>query len=311
MPNQIPLSEGVLAAGGHLVPEAVRETLLSKVNRQAAIIQLSGSERITTNRGYWPVYLGRPTAAFVGEGAAKPVTGAEFGRLDVTIKKIATNIIYTEEMIEDSRENPEVLVNPDVEAAFSDLIDKHAVGWHAGGADATATFSTSFDNALANTAQAVELGTSADAIALALSEAMERIESNGYEPNGVAAAFDVKRPLRDARDADGRPLYRNDFSGDVPTLEGLRLATSTNLDGYPAGLVGGAGSPAKVAMIVGDFRNAKPVIRTDIRVRRFTEATIGGYNLAENNEIALQWEMRLGFQVFDRDRAFAKIVNAA
>jgi hypothetical protein len=34
-------------------------------------------------------------------------------------------------------------------------------------------------------------------------------------------------------------------------------------------------------------------------------------NLAETNQIAVQWEMRMGFQIFDLNRAFVRIVNAA
>jgi HK97 family phage major capsid protein len=206
-----------------------------------------------------------------------------------------------------------VLVNDDVQKAFADLIDKHMIGTHPGGADTTATFTTSFDNALANCSQSVELGTSADGYALAISAAMEKVESAGYNPSGMVASFDSKRPLRDARDGFGRSLYRNDFQGDVEQLEGMNLSWSTNLSGAAApGLVGGAGSPAKVVAIVGDFNaGSKPVIRNDMQTDTFREATVGSHNLAEQNKVAVRWEMRMGYQIFDRDRAFCKIINAA
>lgn len=314
MANQTPLTSAyaVSAGGNTIVPEVLREALLSKVNRIAAALKLSPITRINSNRASWPVYLGRPTAAFVGEGAAKPVTGAEFTALTVNIKKLATFVVYTEELLEDARFDPQVLVNDDVQKAFADLIDQNMIGTHPGGTSTQATFDTNFDAALASTTNSVELGTGADAYALAISAAMEVIESNGYTPNGMLASFDSKRQLRDARDGFGRSLYRADFSGDVESLEGMNLAWSTNLDGFPAGLMGGAGSPGKVVGIVGDFSScSKPVIRNDMRTDTFREATVGAHNLAEQNKLAVRWEMRMGYQVFEPNRGFCKIINAA
>lgn len=312
MPNQMPLSTAVNAAGGYLVEPALGDALIEKVQRSNAALQMAGDvQRITTNRFEWPVYLGRPTAAFVGEAAPKPATGAEFGQLILNIKKIATTVLYTTEVLEDARIDPQVLVNPDVEAAFGDLIDRHIIGTHAGGADVTPTFTTSFNAALANTTQTVELGTGSDAFALALSQAMGVLEGNGYEPNGVLSALDARGHLRDARDTQGRPLYTDNFQDANPTLYGLQARFTSNMDGFPAGLVGGAGSPAKTVAIVGDFTNLKVRIRRDLYTQTFREATINGVNLAETNQVAVQWEMRLGAQVFDLNRSFVRITNAA
>jgi HK97 family phage major capsid protein len=108
MANQIPLTSAyaVTAGGTTIVPEVLRNALLVAVNRQAAALRISPVERISSNRASWPVYLGRPTAAFVGEGAAKPITGAEFSQLNVNIKKLATFVVYTQELLEDARFDP-------------------------------------------------------------------------------------------------------------------------------------------------------------------------------------------------------------
>lgn len=319
MANQNPLNETTLAAGGYLVPQVLQDALISKVNRMAAALSLSSVQRINSNRASWPVYLGRPTAAFVSEGNPKPQTGAEFTELLVNIKKMATIVVYTEELLEDARLNPEVLINDDVERAFADLIDANILGTHPGGASNQATFSTNFDAALLNTTQFVEYagaaaGTSAnDEFALALSGAMEQVEANGYEPNGIIVAFDGKRALRDARDTTKRPIYSEGFVKDVDNLMGMNLAFSTNLDGFPIGRMStDPAAPAKVLAIVGDFRNnSKAVMRTDLSVKRSSEATLSSptVNLFETNKVAVRWEMRMGFQAFDVNRAFCKITN--
>src|SRR5215207_9391595 len=155
MANQIPLSTATSGAGGYLLTPEVQDALLSTVARESAVFQLCRTIRINTKQATWPVYLGRPTAAFVSEAAAKPTTGAEFGTLTATVKKIATNVLYTMEILEDAQQDPRVLVNPDVEAAIADLADYHALGTHVGPANTTATYTSSFDAALLNTTQTV------------------------------------------------------------------------------------------------------------------------------------------------------------
>lgn len=272
------------------------------------------------NQWTWPVYLGRATAGFVGEGANKPVTGGEFTTITLNIRKMATNVVYTEEMLEDARENPEAIVNEDVESAFADLTDRHIIGTHPGGGNTQAFLDTSFDGvntganqlALGNTTQTVELGTAQDAFAVALSSAIATVEGNGGIANGVLAALDVKGALRDARDTQGRPLYTDGFTaGDPGSLYGLTPAFTTSLDGFPPGVQGGAGSKAKIAAIVGDFRFVKAVVRKQLVVRRTTEGAITGHNAFEQNKLIVQWDFRMGMTIYDRDRMFVAVINAA
>jgi HK97 family phage major capsid protein len=322
MANRVPLSTLTTpdsGAGAYLVQPEYAEVLLSRVAREAAVLQLADSMRVDTNQVVWPVYLGRPVAGFVAEAGVKPPTGAEFGQLTANIKKIATYVRFTEEILEDARRDPRLLINPDVEAAIADLIDYHALGTHAGAG--VGTFGTSFDAALQNTTSgglAVELGTGADALATAISAAIAKLEANGYTRNlSILGGYAVKQHLRDARQTTGAPLYTDDFSADVPGLYGLRWAFSTNVNRtdtgvyapFTAGTVGTAGSPSRTVAIVGDFSRAKAVIRKDINTRVLTEATLGGVSLAETNQIAIMYEMRMGFQVYDLNNAFVRIVN--
>lgn len=320
MANQIPISS-INAAGGFLIQPEVQEALIANIAREGAIFQLADTIRVNTSAVTWPVYLGRPTAAFVAEAATKPTTGAEFGQLTASIKKIATHVRYTDEILQDAQQDPRVLINPDVEAAIADLADYHAIGTHAGGAGVGATYTSSFDAAVQNTTTTVELGTGQDAFAVALSAAVATLEGKGYTRNlSVLAGYRLKQHLRDARSTTGTPLYTESFnSGELPRIYGLPTAFSTNLnrtdagvyDWSTAGLIGGAGSPGKTVAIVGDFSRAKAVIRNDLTTQVFKEATIGGVNLAETNQTAVQYEVRMGFQVYDLNNAFVRIVNAA
>jgi HK97 family phage major capsid protein len=306
MANAIPLLEGTDASGGYLVSEQYGSTLQNTIRRESPVMALSRVERVVGRRQKYAIYAGRPTAAFVAEGAAKAATGAEFTELVVNIKKIASVVMYTEELLEDAREDPTVLVGADVEAAFQDLIDAHALGYSAG-----AAITGSFDSELTNTTQTDELGTTNDAFVLAVSKAMERVEGNGGRVSGIVAASDVRAHLRDARgtgDNIERPVYSAGFEREPDTLYGVPIRYTSNLDGFPA-------AAGKIAAVVGDFSHAVFALRRDITVRMSDQATIdvGGtlHNLFQQNKTAVLWEMRVGFAAHDLNRMFSNITNAS
>lgn len=306
MANSVPLLEGTDASGGYLVPtNNVGGIFFQRgLDRQAAVAQLATRRQVNGKREQYTEYVGRPTAAFVAEGAAKPVTGAEYAAITADVKKVATIVMYTEELIEDAQSDPTVLINQDVRAAFADLIDAHALGM-ANGTNLT----TQFNSALRATTQTIELGTGADALPLAFSAAIETIQNNGYQANGAILGSGASRMLRDARDANGLPLYGG-FQAQSPTdLYGLQLARSTNL----ASLSGTPGA-GRIVGIVGDFTHALLLVRNDIRVKFTDQATIDVsgtlHHTWAQNKVASLWEARVGFVVHQLNTAFVAITNA-
>ena len=241
----------------------------------------------------------------MAEGAAKPATGAEFTEVSVDIKKIATIVLYTEEILEDAVEDPRVLVNADVEAAFADLVDAHSLGYAAG-----AAIVGQFNSELTGTSQTTELGATADAMALAVSACLELIEANGGKPTAIVAASDVRAHLRDARksgDLSTEGVYTNGFNREPDTLY-LPISYTSNLDAFPA-------AAGKIAAVVGDYTHAVFAIRRDMSVRTSTEATVNvsgtDHHLWQQNKLAVQWEMRIGFFAHDLNRMFATVTNAS
>jgi HK97 family phage major capsid protein len=311
MANAIPLLEGTNASGGYLVPDEIGQTLTNTIKREGAIADLARVDRLVGKRTNYPVYAGRPTAAFVAEGAPKPATGAEYSQTVLNVKKIATTVMYTEELLEDAREDPRVLVNADVESAFADLIDAHGLGWQAGSA-----ITTSFDSAVGATTQTTEYDqTKADGLALAVSAAMNTIESNGGTPSGLVLASDARATFRNARQSGSglgaaQPVFTNGFEREPDTLYGLRVRYSSNLP-----TVAGTAAASRVIGVVGDFSHAILGIRKDITVRTTNTATIDVsgtlHHLFQQNKVAALWEMRVGFVAHDLNRMFVAILNAA
>jgi HK97 family phage major capsid protein len=308
MANAIPLLAGTDASGGYLVEDALGPVLVNGINRESAVMALSRTQRISTSKERFPVYAGRPTAAFVAEGAAKTATGAEFAELSVDVKKLASIVLYTDEVLEDARIDPTVLINADVSAAFADTIDSHAIGRNAAG-----VITSQFNSELSETSQTAELGTGDDALAVAVSSAMSTIESNGYRPSGLVLATDGKAHLRAARgpgDNAASPLYTDGFNREPDALYGLPIRYTTNLQTFA-----GAAAAGRVVGIVGDFSHAIAVVRNDIRMSASNQATVDVsgtlHHTWQQNKTAVRWEMRVGFVAHDLDKAFVAIINAA
>jgi len=306
MANQIPLRESPLAAGGYLLPVEQGEILTNGILLSAGAIALAGDKRATSaTKTQFTIWLGTPTAGFVGEGAAKPVTGAEFGQTSMDVKKVASIVLFTDEMIEDVQSGDlNVLVDSGVRNAINDIIDAHAIG-----IDSGVAITSAFNSTLAATTQTVELDQSKpDGLQLAVSAAMGKLEANGY-PSDLGALFGSgwAQAIRDARSTID-PSVQVYGAGRDP-LYGLPSEMSTNLSTAQT-----APGATNVAGFVVHRPNLHVRIRKDVTVAVSTEATVNDgtadRKLFQEDLTAVRYETRLAFMVHDLNRAVVKIVNA-
>jgi hypothetical protein len=301
MANNTPLSGLSDAAGGIVLPEAQGALLTNGLLRETGAIALAGDSRTTSSRREaFAIWNGNPTAEVVGEGGTKPVTGGEFAGGTLNIKKIASIVTFTDEMLEDVQSGDlNVLVDSGVREAIADVADANLVGLDSGTA-----ITGAFDSELVGTTQVVELGTGPDALQTAVSAAMGSLEANGYNQNlGILHSGDVARYIRDARvytvgagTATAEGLYQNP----ADPFYGLARFTSTNLNTLSE--TAGAG---KTVAVVAYRPNIHVRIRHDVRVKPSQEASVGGTSLYQNDLTALRaW-------VHDLNRAVVKINNAS
>jgi HK97 family phage major capsid protein len=307
MANNTPLSGLSDAAGGIVLPEAQGALLTNGLLRETGAIALAGDSRTTSSRREaFAIWNGNPTAEVVGEGGTKPVTGGEFAGGTLNIKKIASIVTFTDEMLEDVQSGDlNVLVDSGVREAIADVADANLVGLDSGTA-----ITGAFDSELVGTTQVVELGTGPDALQVAVSAAMGSLEANGYNQNlGILHSGDVARYIRDARvytvgagTATAEGLYQNP----ADPFYGLERFVSTNLNTLSE--TAGAG---KTVAVVAYRPNIHVRIRHDVRVKPSQEASVGGTSLYQNDLTALRYVTRLGAWVHDLNRAVVKINNAS
>ena len=308
MANQIPLSGLSDAAGGLVIPHEQADLLANGILQEAGALQVAGDVRATSSRrSDFPIWMGQPTASIVGEGGTKPATGAEFAGGTLNAVKIASIILFTDEMLEDvANGDLNVLVDSGVRSAIADVVDANAIGLDSGSA-----ITGGFDTEFVGTTSTVELGTDEDALAQAVSAAMGTLEQNGYKDLAVLHSSDVNRHIRDARilgggtaTSTGQGLY----TPNTDPFYGLPRASSTNLNT----LTEAAGADKVVACVV-SRPNVHVRVRKDIQVTASTEASVydgtSTVSLFQNNLTALRYEMRVGVYVHDLDRAVVKITN--
>jgi hypothetical protein len=308
MANQIPLRESPLSAGGYLLPVEQGDILTNGILQSAGALALAGDTRTTSAyKSQFTIWLGAPTAAPVGEGAVKPATGAEFGQTTMSVKKFASIVLFTDEMIEDVQGGDlNVLVDSGVRRALGDVIDAHAIG-KAAGTDVTGVF----DTMLRSSTTTVEyVQATPDGLQKAISAAMGILEGNGYGDQaqmGVLLGSGFAQLIRDARSTVDTSLEV--YGPGRDPLYGLTSFVSTNLN---------AASTAPAAGVVIGFVVARPNLhvrmRKDVTLATSSEATVNDgttdRKLFQEDLTAIRYETRLAFMVHDLNRAVVKIINA-
>ena len=310
MANRIPLSEGIPAAGGYLLPPEQGQLLVQGILIESGAIALAGDARATSAiKTNFPIWLGQPTAGPVGEGAAKPATGAEFGQAVLNVKKFATIILFTDEMIQDVQSGDlNVLVDSGIRTGLNDAIDAHAVGLTRG-----TPLTSVFDSTLAACTTTVEYQQAKpDGLQFAISAAMGILEGNGYgnaAQMGVLLGFGFNQILRDARSSldTSLPIYGPGTGRDP--LYGITSFASTNLTNASA-----APAAGDVLGFVVSRPNLHVRIRNDVLLSTSSEATVNDgttdRKLFAENLTAVRYETRLAFMIHDINRACVKIINA-
>lgn len=308
MANQSPFTGASDAAGGILLLPEQGGVLTEGLLQRAGALSLAGDARATSSRKtQFQVWKGKPTAEFVDEAGTKPVTGAEFGAGTLNIKKVASIVVFTDEMIEDLQAGDlNVLVDGGIRDAIAQKLDAHAIGLEAG-----SPISTQFDDALTETTQRVNLSSTAqDAFALAVSAAMGSLEANGYTDFAALVPTDFARHLRDARTqgvsggGTASPTLTNLPQGLYQQINdplyGIPRAASSNLATLASGGTVG---------VVWARQNQHVRVRRDVYVSKSNEATVGGTSLWQTDMQAARYVTRQGQFIHDLNRAVVKIVK--
>jgi HK97 family phage major capsid protein len=294
--------------------------IFNDAQRQSAFMQLFRRVPLGINGQNIPVVTSRPTANWVGEGAQKPATEMGLGLLTIEPKKLAAIAVMSAEVVRANPGNITGELRTGLAGAFAAAFD-YAVGYDLGG---DGTGSGPFDNHLAETAKAVEIGSTTQAnggIHGDLVAAMSLLVNDGKKLTGFGLDDSFEPLLWGAVDANGRPLYTELPTDDVSQAIARpgRLLNRPSFMGEGVGAdydpdAGGAAAERPVLGFAGDFTKGAWGAVGGISYRVSTEATvtINGTltSLFENNLVAVLAEAEYGFVLADTE-AFVRLDNAS
>ena len=274
------------------LPAEVSGEIMQKTQEASAIMRLARQIALPGRGVQIPVITSDPSAAWVAETAAKPVSNPGLSTKLMQAYKLAVIVPFSDEFRRDAAALYDALVAR-LPLALALKFDQTVMG-------AVEKPGENFDSFANCTAQSI-VASGDNTTYGGLVAAYEDIADHSGSLNGFAMSPAGVGLLLGATDTTKRPLFINSAAdGAVPRLLGAPALESRGV--YKAGVapVGtGAGTPAVVG-VAGDWTQAMygTVEGVQIRFADQTGLTINStqVNLWEHNMFAVRAEIELGFR---------------
>lgn len=273
------------------LPAEVAQEILQKTQGASAIMQLARQIALPGRGVQIPVITSDPTAAWVDETDAKPVSNPGLSTKLMQAYKLAVIVPFSDEFRRDAAALYDALVAR-LPLALANKFDATVVG-------AVNAPGGNFDTFAGCTAQNL-VPSGSDTTYDGLVAAYGDIAAHGGSLNGFAMSPAGIGLLLGAADTTGRPIFVNGVDGAVNRVLGAPVVEGRGV--YVAGEAGvgtAPGTPAIVG-IAGDWSQAMygTVEGVQIRFADQTGLTINStqVNLWEHNMFAVRAEIEIGFR---------------
>lgn len=267
------------------LPTELSNEIMQKTQDQSAVMQLARRIALPGRGLTIPVISGDPTAAWVDETDAKPVSTPTLSQKVMQAYKLAVIVPFSMEFRRDA-------------AALYDALVERLPGALAAKFDATvfhgSTPGSNFDTFAAVTGQ--NIGSTNTYAGLVAADG--DIATHGGIMNGIALSPAGKSVLLSSVDGDSRPLFINSVAeGAVPMVLGAK--TVLVKAAYKAGASGSPSTP-NVVGIAGDWSQAVYGTVEGVKITYSEDAalTINSTltSLFEHNMFAVRAEIEVGFR---------------
>lgn len=270
------------------LPSDISSEILQKTQEESAIMRLAQHIALPGRGATIPVITNDPTAAWVAETGAKPVSNATPATKLMTAYKIAVIETFSNEFVRDIPALYDALVAR-LPLALAGVFDNTVIG-------GTQAPGNNFDTLASCTKQSILNANNATYLGLAAADA--DIATHGGVMNGLAFGAQGRGLLLTATDTTNRPLFLASANeGVVDKVLGVPTYFNKNI--YKAGASGSPGTPAVVGA-AGDWTKAMygTVAGVDISVTDTATLTSGNttINLWQQNMIAVRAEIEVGFR---------------
>ena len=296
-----------------LIPEPVTREIMQGAIAESAVLRMgrrlanmsSKTQAINVLDALPSAYFVNGEATDSGAGDAwKQTTKMAWDKKKIYAEEIAVIVPIPEAVLDDSDYDIWGEVRPRLTEAFGKVIDAAILF----GTNKPSTWRAGVVPSAISAGNGVPVGTSVFDDIMGENGLIAKVELDGFNPNGVMSAIQMRGKLRSLKDTTGQPIFKSDMQG----------ATRYGLDGmdmyFP---MNGAFDPTRAQMIVGDWSQLVYAIRQDMTFKIFTEGVIQDpstkaitYNLMQNDMVALRAVMRLGWEIANPINAYnADITN--
>lgn len=275
-------------AAGLITPEESRE-LIQDVAHASTVLTNGRVVSMSTSQTRMPVMSALPSAYFVdGDTGNKQTSEAGWTNTTIHAEELAVIIPVPEAVIADANFDVFGELRPHLATAFGKALDNAVLF----GINKPATWGDSLLDGATAAGNVVTAGAGADLVA-DISAAMRAVETDGYEPTGIAASVGFRADLRDVADLNGQRIYH----------PGLTAGAPESVYGVPARFARNGAWLADVKAIVGDWSQLVVGVRQDLTFKVLDQAVLTDsqgnvtLNLAQQDSVALRCVMRVGFAV--------------
>ena len=268
-----------------VLPSELSDEILQKTQQESAIMRLARPVSLPGRGLTIPVITNDPTAAWVAETAAKPVSNATPATKLMTAYKIAVIETFSKEFVRDAKALYDELVRR-LPLALASVFDSTVIG-------ATQAPGANFDTFANCTKQSILNANNGTYLGLVAADT--DIAAHGGVMNGLALGAQARGLLLSAVDGQNRPLFLASASDGVVDRV-LGVPTYFNKAIYKAA----ASSNPAVVGVAGDWSQALygTVAGVEITFSDTATLTSGGstINLWQQNMVAARAEIEVGFR---------------
>ena len=290
-----------------LIPEPVTREIMQGAIAESAVLRMgrrlanmsSKTQTINVLDALPSAYFVNGEATTSGAGDAfKKTTSMAWDKKKLYAEEIAVIVPIPEAALDDADYDIWGEVRPRLTEAFGKVID----GAILFGTNKPTTWRDGIVPSATTAGNTVTVSADVYSDIMGESGLISKVELDGFNPNGVMAAIQMRGKLRGLKGTNEQPIVKTDMQG----------ATRYALDGmdmyFP---MNGAFDPTAAQMIVGDWSQLVYAIRQDMTFKIFTEGVIQDpstkaitYNLMQNDMVALRAVMRLGWEIANPVNAY-------
>lgn len=276
------------------IPEEISSEIIKDVARGSSIIRLSKAEEMKTDEKKVPVMTSGAGAYWVGEGERIKTSGASWIYPKLKAKKLGVIIPVTKEKLNDTTIDVFSELRESIAEAFYKTIDAACIF------GTSSPFETSLFGKIKTAGNVIPATGKID---IDVSDAMSKVEENGFDVNGFTATIGLKGTLRKLRDNNGASLF----------IEGTN---QKEFYSQPIEFVrNGAWDKEKATIIGGEWKYSLFGLKQGIEFEILKEATLQNtldsdgnpISLAEQDMIAIKATMRVAYLCV-KENAFAAVV---